>query len=413
MYKNAQKPVDGRLLERWYDKMLVSDLELFDGLLTKFRHQHMVREYQTQRNWHLFRVVGIHFRLGNGERSHFETSGRRMDNATQTVHNTLELVQRYLNLLDEEEEKKDDSQRKPWALFLATDTPSLVPVVRAELERRRRRRLIINGDDGDPSSENKRNATTRTRSLMERLWVSPTVARLPERGVTYTLKRSNACLQGWVDSLVDQSLLSQVDVLVAPSRSTFTQILPRAVVLDRHSSNNKSRRKQQHGSSSLTHRGDKGPVRDTGGTFCEVESVDPSSSSPPSSYQSPPMLPRMVCFRSSTDWLLRNNNSDSVTVLSLEETERQRINGGGDGEYHYLPQKLMVHLPETADDNGVDPALLQRLRSSLFLRPTNENDRDNDKDDSPSAVILRYGERFAQKYRRYPFRSHWTFGPPG
>jgi hypothetical protein len=363
MYKNAQTKLTPSLWQRWVDKMEGTDLDLFRTLLARFRHQGIVQEYQQKKGWDGSRlVVGVHLRLGNGERGHFADSGRGSADAASLVRDTVDLVQRYLDAL--EETGGGDRERPPPALFVATDTPAALPLVRAELGRLA------------PALE---------------LWPSPTASRLPPAGVSYALESSDECLGGWVDAVVDQALLSRVDVLVAPARSTFTQILPRAVVLG------------------------------GGGTFCEVETAEEDPPAPGSGPPPPPRR-RMACFESSAAWLLRNG-TDALIEPPGESARGQQ------GQRRYLPHKVLVHLPEppAADGDGEEEALWGAVRSALASPdrapgPGAPSDGGSgqgrlgrgaggDGDGGGGEATLRYGPRFAQKYRSYPFRTDWTHGP--
>jgi hypothetical protein len=374
MYKNAGTPLTGRLWQRWVDKMEGTDVDLFRALLARFRHQGLVQEYQREKNWRNRFVVGVHLRLGNGERGHFAESGRGSADAASLVRDAVDLVQRYLDA--SEAKGGGDRERPPPALFVATDTPAALPLVRAELGRLA------------PALE---------------LWPSPTASRLPPAGVSYALESSDECLGGWVDAVVDQALLSRVDVLVAPARSTFTQILPRAVVLS----------PRQGGANSSSNRA---PRR--GGTFCEVETAEEH---PPSSGSAPAPPRRMVCFESSADWLLRNG-TDIAIEPPPEEGKGQQV------QRRYLPHKVLVQLPEppAANGNGEEEALWGAVRSALAAPnpaagPGAPSDSGNglgfgrggggDGDGGGGEATLRYGPRFAQKYREHPFRPGWTHGP--
>jgi hypothetical protein len=362
MSKNAQTELTPSLWQSWVDKMEGTDLELFDQLLARFRHQGIVEEYRREKGWDGSRLVaGVHLRLGNGERGHFAESGRGSADAASLVRDAVDLVQRYL---DASEEKGGGSGRPPPALFVATDTPAALPLVRAELGRLA------------PALE---------------LWPSPTASRLPPAGVSYALESSETCLEGWVDAMVDQALLSRVDVLVAPARSTFTQILPRAVVLG------------------------------GGGTFCEVEVAEEDPPAPGSG--PPPPRRRMVCFESSAGWLLRNGTETAIEP-PMEKGKGQQVQ-----QRRYLPHKVLVHLPEppAANGNGEEEALWAAVRSALAspdpaAGPGAPSDSGSGRGLGRGAggdgdgggggeATLRYGPRFAQKYRSYPFRADWTHGP--
>lgn len=294
MYKNARVPLTANVIKRWYRKM-DGDLELFRRLEGRFRFNVRIQEFLQQHHWGDHFVVGLHLRAGNGERDHFVQSQRGITDESLWVRENLSLVHQFL---------QTQQHTKPPALFLATDTPRLVDVVQRELA------------SWQPSLS---------------LWLSP--SQLPKNGVSF-VNRGSGCLRGWEDSWMDATLLASSDALVAGARSTFTQILPRARVLDR------------------------------GGTYCEAEG------------------PRMTCFRDPLTWLLRNattSNTAVSTTLALNSSD------------HAEPvlHKVMVHLPEPDLDAE------ERLPQLLLGKST--------------APVLKYGERFASKYRNFKFIPNWTY----
>ena len=293
MYKNAHVPLTADVVERWIHKM-DGDLELFRRLEGRFRFHSRIHDYLQQHQWGDHFVVGLHLRAGNGERDHFLQSQRGIADETLWVREILVLVHQLL---------QSQTQPKPPALFLATDTPRLVDVVQRELA-----------------------ALQPSLSL----WLSP--SQLPRHGVSF-VNRGAGCLQGWEDSWMDAALLASSDALVAGARSTFTQILPRARVLDQ------------------------------GGTYCEAEG------------------PRMTCFRDALTWLLRNATTSDTAALTLALNSSDRIKP--------VLHKVMVHLPEP--DLDADERLPQLLPGES------------------TAPALKYGERFASKYRKFKFLSNWTY----
>jgi hypothetical protein len=369
MYKNARTAVTPELLQAWDYKMHTTDLDLFRQLLQRFRFRDVAVRYQQERDWGGHFVVGVHFRLGNGEQEHFASSNRAVADAKRLVHQTVRLILQYREaVLSRAHASAIGSYHdKPWAIYVASDTPDTIPTVQAVLDML----LAANGGDSIP------------------LWASPSISHLPERGVSYTITESDACFDGWKFAMVDQYLLSHVQMLVAPTRSTFTQILPRAMVMsqplppitqdDLHGSR---QYKVDSPSYASTRRG----------TFCEVE-FDQAL---------PRCSARMKCYTDSMDWLHLRNGTSRTLRVSIDDNATLECHGR-DSKHKsvpslFVPHKVLVHLPETTEELRL---AIDQWRKQMWAAPSTA---------VGASSAIRYGERIAQKYRRYAFHSDWNFG---
>jgi hypothetical protein len=366
MYKNARTVVTPELVQAWDYKMHTTDNALFHQLLHRFQFRDVATRYQRKRDWGDHFVVGVHFRLGNGEQDHFASSNRAVADATRLVQQTVRVILQYRKavLSRSNDSSIDSSNQKPWAIFVASDTPDVMPMVQKAL------------DAVQPDVD-----TSDTIQL----WASPSIPHLPEHGVSYTINESDACFDGWKFAMLDQYLLSHVHMLVAPTRSTFTQILPRAMVMS-------PRPPLQFSHSSRSNEvGSPGDAWKVGGTFCEVEfdQMVPSCSA------------RMNCYTDSLDWLrLRNTTSRSLRVsieddatLQCKERDSTHIESS-----LFVPHKVLVHLPETVNESRTAWDAWQKL-----LQGTASTS-------GGASSAVRYGERIAQKYRSYAFHPDWNFG---
>lgn len=204
---------------QWQTK-LKNDVDLFTQIRRLFA-------FSAPKSWASHFVYGIHLRHGNGEQDHFVASGRDKDALSLDI--VAQLIEAHL---------RKNPATKPPMLFVATDTPSLV--------------------------------TPLHRMLKELVKKDIPLVRWTS---------SESCL----DDLRDMMLLSHVDTLIATSRSTFTQILPRALLE---------------------------------GEFCEADEHG------------------MDCTRDQESWLFRKEN---VTRYRLK-------NDIGNGTSDII-HKVMVHLP--------------------------------------------------------------------
>lgn len=186
-YKNAHRPLPrAHVRNVWLPKLLQIDPQLFRDLLQRFERQHPdVLEFQ--KDWEKYTVIGLHIRAGNGEGDHFQQAKRGVGG---DLHDFVQGVCQLLVQLP---------VSKPSLLFVATDTPSVIEMLRKGC----------------------------SSSFEVRVLPQPRVAT---KGVSYQAwKTGEVCFQGWRASMMDMALLAKSDILVAGMRSTFTQILPRSL----------------------------------------------------------------------------------------------------------------------------------------------------------------------------------------
>lgn len=180
---------------------IASDIAFYRQLYDRFLHKDMVDEFMAQHKFQDHRVIGLHVRAGNGERQHFSQAGRGIANETEFVSNLVELIANHLLLGAE--------KSLPPLLFLATDTPYLVPII-----------------------------SNLTESRNIRTVVFPQLRMADNQGVTFSALAGTGlkCLLAWQAMVVDMMLLANSDILIAARHSSFTQSMPLSLVLARKQS---------------------------------------------------------------------------------------------------------------------------------------------------------------------------------
>lgn len=181
-----------------------SDAHFYRLLQERFEALHP--EAQQFRDQHKFKdhtVIGLHLRAGNGEQAHFQWAGRELKGGYGAFLDNLEkLLAKLVHHL------KQQPASKPLLLFLATDTPTMIPSIQA--------------------------MTTKSWNNIPVVTFEQPAIPL-KGGVSFnSLKTGQKCLDGWKAMLVDAILLGSANVLVAGMRSSFTQGLPLALVFSRH-----------------------------------------------------------------------------------------------------------------------------------------------------------------------------------
>jgi hypothetical protein len=180
-----------------------SDLELYTSLRDRFRGKSHVNAFVEQFSSHT--VLGIHVRAGNGETGDFVRKGRTIDNPQEWVRHVCQLLVEFVS--------QHAPLPKPPILYIATDTPSMVTLFRAELEpanipvldlpqqgRREEGQGVLFGESDKVHNKGD---------------------NLDDPKDDYS-----SCLKGWMDTLTDMFLLSHADVVIAGKPSSFSQTLP-------------------------------------------------------------------------------------------------------------------------------------------------------------------------------------------
>ena len=320
-YKNAQIPLSLEQLqssENIWNRKMDFDRAFFQQLLYGFHRQHgtNLKDFQQKHAWQDHYVVGLHLRAGNGEKDHFVQADRGVANLTEWCRAVVSTLRCAMNDLS--------TASLPVMVFLSTDTTDLIPVIKAAL----------------PDVP---------------VVTFPQTRPPAKEGVSYQKwTQGEQCFDGWKSAMTDMALLAASDLLIAATRSTFTQILPMSQVLP----------SRQDDDASIK--------------FCEMGGDGHV----------------MTCFSDRQAWFLRQNgettwqSSSSSKCTKIIPKPMQLPYAESDRVVH----KVMVHLP----DVGEDPLLLQALE---FLEKSKES-------------RFYYGPAFARKYRGGPnavFRPEWTF----
>lgn len=179
---------------------MMSDSDFYNQLVDNYRFQAEVDNFMEKHKFREHEVVGIHVRAGNGEKTHFEWSGRGISDEGAFISDFIHLVEALI------EQLRSLKQKKP-LVFLATDTQRLIPVIQNAM----------------------RSIGVDTVHL-EQIRVED------NGGVTFQAfaSKEDDCLKGWQAMFSDMLLLGNTDVLVAARHSSFTQSLPLSRVFDRH-----------------------------------------------------------------------------------------------------------------------------------------------------------------------------------
>ncbi|KAL3934690.1 MAG: hypothetical protein SGBAC_009650 [Bacillariaceae sp.] len=203
IYKNFELPIDkskevddnGPFMRK-----LMSDSEFYNQLVDNYKFRAEVDAFMEMHNFREHEVIGIHLRAGNGEKTHFEWSGRGISDEEAFTSDFIHLIEALV-------EKLRVLKRKRPLAFLATDTQRLIPFIQNAM----------------------RNIGVETVHL-EQIRVKD------NGGVTFQAfaSKEDDCLKGWQAMFSDMLLLGNADVVVAARHSSFTQSLPLSRVFDRH-----------------------------------------------------------------------------------------------------------------------------------------------------------------------------------
>jgi hypothetical protein len=170
------------------------DVRFYRSMRERFRLRDQVDAFRRDHFFNATVVVGMHIRAGNGETGHFTSRNRVIGNEDEWAQR---VVGRVLNA-----NWGDEST----ALFVATDTPSMIDRLRTLLKGRMK---VITYD--------------------QETLKPGTGVMFGERGKV--VNTGATCLQGWEDSVMDMLLLSYADVVVAARPSSFVQSMPMSLVL--------------------------------------------------------------------------------------------------------------------------------------------------------------------------------------
>jgi hypothetical protein len=201
-YKANHIPIQRDIYESedgpFFDK-LESDSEFYDRLMANYMFKDEVEAFMEEHNFAEHEVIGIHLSAGNGEAKHM------IEDERVFMNNILHLVSQYVRLMKMLFHDRF-AKRKP-LIFLATDTPRLIPEIKAATEK----------------------FGVKTVCLDQ-------IRVEDEDGLTYKALsgKEERCLEGWKAMTSDMMLLSHSDVVIAARPSAFTQSLPLSRVFDKH-----------------------------------------------------------------------------------------------------------------------------------------------------------------------------------
>eukprot|EP00588_Corethron_pennatum_P002731 CAMPEP_0194285700 /NCGR_PEP_ID=MMETSP0169-20130528/30821_1 /TAXON_ID=218684 /ORGANISM="Corethron pennatum, Strain L29A3" /LENGTH=602 /DNA_ID=CAMNT_0039031895 /DNA_START=136 /DNA_END=1944 /DNA_ORIENTATION=- len=195
-----------------------SDVRMYRQLLMRFRFWENIEEFFQTHELGNHTVYGVHIRAGNGEQGDFINKGRGI----RDVHTDV-WIQNVANLIREhfygrsagvaQKTEGCKNNKKPPLVFVATDTPGTIDMLRTALQ----------ADDGAHPS-------IPVISFPQKYPVEGKVTYTYSFGTAYD-KRANDCLRGWENQMIDMLMLSLVDVMMAGMYSSFTQAMPIPLLL--------------------------------------------------------------------------------------------------------------------------------------------------------------------------------------
>lgn len=205
-----------------------TDVQLYRTLRERFRAT--PTRVQAVRDEHFANaclVMGLHVRAGNGEPRHFARTARPItmdltEWTRQVANHVRRLVREWGRGGNEKEEKgkriihhrskQCSSTRRHSILFLATDTPTMIHLLKASLEHGNDHVRDDNDDDEIRVIELHQDRKTNGTGV----WF----------GDKDMMERGDKCLTSWEDTLCDMILLSYADIVVSSRLSSFTETLP-------------------------------------------------------------------------------------------------------------------------------------------------------------------------------------------
>jgi hypothetical protein len=159
-------------------------------------------------------VLGVHVRTGNGEGGDFVKKGRTVVDLDAWLESLARLLA--------EKQQKVGSPGDAVVVFVATDTPSVVPKLKALL------------DMDHPSNSSSISSTrmhTTVVSLDQPRPVEGSGVMFGQRSGVHN-RDGTTCAEGWASVVSDMILLSHADAVIATRPSSFTQTLPLSLVFD-------------------------------------------------------------------------------------------------------------------------------------------------------------------------------------
>lgn len=327
-YKNARLSLNYSQAFVVFQDKLRMDYSLYEHLFLskRFIGFDEAQKFQKQHHWNEFFVMGVHIRAGNGEQNHF-TSAQRNGFSHQSGIEVIYSIARSIQHLYRAsmEQQSPAGQIKAPLVFLATDTEYYIQALRVELS-----------DFCDVIIYHQQ----------------PRVP--PGQGVSYETNWTNSdphtCLKGWYGAAMDMKILSSSDVIIATSRSTFTQIVPASIVFHR--------------------------VTDHKWRYCEMDLF------------TSPIATKMTCFHDQTSWLHRRNEVDLLTFCIPKRGETNSAVCRESSTISPVAQKVMIHFPDVSQSRDHD----RMYQSTIaFLKSSNPL--------LPNETLFYYGKKYNPRYR--------------
>jgi hypothetical protein len=178
------------------DDKIQLDLQLYRSLFKRFRFHDHIAEFKLRHHWNNHTVIGMHVRAGNGETGDFIRKKRGIHNMRRWIRRVANRIKEYLEL---------HSIQNP-LLYIATDTPSMIPSFRESLE--------------------------------EVAQVIDLPQKRAESGVLFgemsaVTQSGSICLTGWIQATMDLIMLSSASIVIAARPSSFVQSMPMSLLLGR------------------------------------------------------------------------------------------------------------------------------------------------------------------------------------
>lgn len=420
------------------DKVMRSDVEFYRRLVDNYRFHTELREFQIKHKWkERPLVIGVHLRAGNGEDAHFFESGRASSiDADESV--MIARLVRLINMMaireskrlsgqtvDPGQQQKDHEQNdvlRP-LLFVATDTAHLLPLI----DKMIRLGTIKEKNEYDGYSNFNSNETHGPNiTIMQPMLVPLEIVtwpqdRLPKNaGVSFDALKGQGerCLKGWKSAVSDALLLSEVDVLIAAKRSTFTQSLPLTLGFDRNRKNNGGDEVNDTSSAATKDNTEKANVTQHSNkmvisnnrrfSFCEVSEPDAA---------------HMTCYMDARTWLFRgedDRNDPRKKDEGMKKTKKNEKNWSFSipnttssafdqkQTHQQVEHKVTVLLPDVDLPYEFEQA-------SQFLGRENANETRSMARGTDYESVYRYGQsKINKKYRNShkvvsKIKSSWNF----
>mmetsp|Transcript_34790 Transcript_34790/g.84086 ORF Transcript_34790/g.84086 Transcript_34790/m.84086 type:complete len:672 (+) Transcript_34790:68-2083(+) len=200
-----------------------SDVEMYDMLRSRFRYIDRVRSFQQRHDFANHTVLGLHLRLGNGERFDFQKKRRGIsplsNNMTQTewLSNLGHLI---VDFWVENLSTSSIADGRPPLIFISTDSSDPQGVaadLKVGMQAATSNRTRIDGSSDE------------TNILADIPVVTMPQLLVPDgKGVSYAFRfeTKEECIESWASSFCDLLLLSESDILFPGLYSSFTQTMP-------------------------------------------------------------------------------------------------------------------------------------------------------------------------------------------